>query len=119
MLAWDLSEAYPESRWQHQKQLNKLKKAYAQASKQYQQLTRLQGDTRIIAQQRARVDVMTISAQTDFARTKKLVDSLTQRLSTFLRANMAMRMQELSDQQVATRLAIIRLQDLAQPARGR
>jgi len=36
-----------------------------------------------------------------------------------LQVNMALRMQELSEQQVATRLAIIRIQDLAQPGRGR
>jgi hypothetical protein len=119
VIAWDLSEAYPDSLWQHQKQLNKLKKAYAAANKQYQQLENLQNDTSIIAEQRTRVDVMAASAQRDYLRTKALVDSLTQRLTQFLRANMALRMQELSDQQVATRLAIIRLQDLAQPARGR
>lgn len=118
-LAWELSESYPNARWQHQKQLNKLKQAYTDAIAQYRQLKQLQNDTSIIAQQRSRVDAMALSANADYARTKALVDSLTQRLTAFLRANMAMRMQELSDQQVATRLAIIRIQDLAQPARGR
>jgi hypothetical protein len=47
-----------------------------------------------------------------------LVDSLTQRLTEFLQANMNLRIQALADQQVATRLAIIRLQDLAKPGRG-
>lgn len=119
VLEWELSEAFPNSHWQHQKQLNKLKKAYAAANKQYQQLKNLQNDTSIIAAQRERVELMAASAQSDYVRTKALVDSLTQRLTQFLRANMALRMQELSDQQVATRLAIIRIQDLAQPARGR
>lgn len=118
MLAWELNEAYPESRWQHHKQLNKLKKAFANANKQYQQLQQLQNDTSSIDAQRSRVDMIAATAQEDFARTNALIDSLTLRLTHFLRANMALRMQELSDQQVATRLAIIRLQDLAQPARG-
>lgn len=118
-LAWELSEAYPDMHWQHQKQLNHLKKAFAQASKQYQQLQKLQSGTGIINDQRARVDVLALNAQRDYTRTKALVDSLTQRLTSFLRDKMAMRMHELSDQQVATRLAIIRLQDLAQPVRGR
>jgi len=117
-LQWQLSEAYPESRWQHQKQLNSLKAAYAKAEAQYLQLQRLQNDASIIAKQRERVDAMALSAQADYTRTKNLVDSLTQRLTIFLRANMALRMQELSEQQVATRLAIIRIQDLAQPVRG-
>ncbi|MDT0583835.1 MULTISPECIES: hypothetical protein [Alteromonadaceae] len=118
-LAWQLSEAYPESRWQHQKQLNHLKGAYQQADKQYQQLSSLQNNTAIIDEQRSRVDAMAVSANADYVKTKALVDSITARLTQFLRANMAMRMQELADQQVATRLAIIRLQDLAQPERGR
>ena len=119
LLQWELSEAFPETRWQHQKQLAKLKLAYADANRQYQRLKKLQSDTQIIAEQRARVDVMASSAQADYTRTKTLVDSLTRRLTEFLQANMALRMQELSDQQVATRLAIIRIQDLAQPGRGR
>jgi hypothetical protein len=119
VLQWELSEAFPETRWQHQKQLSKLKLAYADANKQYQRLKKLQSDTQIIAEQRARVDAMALSAQADYTRTKTLVDSLTRRLTEFLQVNMALRMQELSDQQVATRLAIIRLQDLAQPGRGR
>lgn len=119
VLQWELSEAFPETRWQHQKQLSKLKLAYADANKQYQRLKKLQSDTQIIADQRARVDAMALSAQADYTRTKTLVDSLTQRLTEFLQVNMALRMQELSDQQVATRLAIIRIQDLAQPGRGR
>jgi hypothetical protein len=119
VIAWELSEAYPNSVWQHKKKLGELKQAYADAKAQYQQLLSLQKDTNIIAEQRARVDIMAAQAQADFQRTKTLVDSLTQRLSQFLRSNMAARMQELSDQQVATRLAIIRLQDFAQPGRGR
>ena len=119
LLQWELSEAFPETRWQHQKQLSKLKLAYADANKQYQRLNKLQSDTQIIDEQRARVDAMALSAQTDYTRTKTLVDSLTRRLTEFLQVNMALRMQELSDQQVATRLAIIRIQDLAQPGRGR
>jgi hypothetical protein len=118
VLKWELSEAYPATRWQHQKQLNNLNVAYVDASEQYVQLKRLQRDTRIINEQRSRVDVMALSAQTDYTRTENLVDSLTQRLTEFLKAHMAARMQELADQQVATRLAIIRIQDLAQPGRG-
>jgi len=118
VLKWELSEAYPATRWQHQKQLNNLKVAYVDASEQYVQLKRLQRDTRIINEQRSRVDVIALSAQTDYTRTENLVDSLTQRLTEFLKAHMAVRMQELADQQVATRLAIIRIQDLAQPGRG-
>jgi hypothetical protein len=118
VLKWELSEAYPATRWQHQKQLNNLNVAYVDASEQYVQLKRLQRDTRIINEQRSRVDVMALSAQTDYTRTENLVDSLTQRLTEFLKAHMAVRMQELADQQVATRLAIIRIQDLAQPGRG-
>jgi hypothetical protein len=118
VLKWELSEAYPAARWQHQKQLNKLKVVYADAREQYQQLKRLQSDTRIIEEQRSRVDVMALSAQTNYTRTEALVGSLTQRLTDFLQANMAVRMQELADQQVATRLAVIRIQDLAQPGRG-
>ena len=119
VLQWELSEAFLETRWQHQKQLSKLQVAYADANKQYQGLLKLQGDTQIIDEQRARIDAMALSAQADYARTQTLVDSLTRRLTEFLQTNMALRMQELSDQQVATRLAIIRLQDLAQPGRGR
>lgn len=119
LLQWELSEAFPENRWQHQKQLSKLKVANADANKQYQRLKKLQSDTQIIADQRARVDALALSAQSDYARTKALVDSLTQRLTKFLQVNMALRMQELSEQQVATRLAIIRIQDIAQPERGR
>jgi hypothetical protein len=118
VLKWELSEAYPATRWQHQKQLNTLKVAYVDASEQYQQLKQLQRDTKIIDEQRSRVDAMALSAQNDYTRTKILVDSLTQRLTRFLQANMAERMQALADQQVATRLAIIRIQDLAQPGRG-
>ncbi len=118
VLKWELSEAYPATRWQHQKQLNILKVAYVDASGQYQQLKQLQRDTKIIDEQRSRVDAMALSAQNDYTRTKILVDSLTQRLTRFLQANMAVRMQALADQQVATRLAIIRIQDLAQPGRG-
>jgi hypothetical protein len=119
VLAWELSEAYPDLRWQHQKQLNQLKATFMAAGNQYQKLQQLQSDTSNIDAQRIRVDAMAVSAQQDFIRTKALVDSLTMRLSDFLRENMALRMQELSDQQIATRLAIIRLQDLAQPSRGR
>jgi negative regulator of sigma E activity len=119
VLQWELSEVFPEARWQHQKQLSKLKVAYADANEQYQRLKKLQGNTQIIAEQRARVDAMALSAKADYARTKTLVDSLTRRLTEFLQVNMALRMQELSEQQVATRLAIIRIQDLAQPGRGR
>jgi hypothetical protein len=118
VLKWELSEAYPATRWQHQKQLNILKVAYVDASEQYQQLKQLQRDTKIIDEQRSRVDAMALSAQNDYTRTKILVDSLTQRLTRFLQTNMAVRMQALADQQVATRLAIIRIQDLAQPGRG-
>jgi hypothetical protein len=118
VLAWQLSEAYPETRWQHQKQLNQLKKIFADAKQQYQDLKQLQTNTSLIEAQRSQVDIMSASAQDDFIRTKALVDSLTFRLTAFLRENMALRMQALSEQQVATRLAIIRLQDLAQPARG-
>ena len=118
VLKWELSEAYPTTRWQHQKQLNKLKVAYGDASEQYRQLKQLQRDTRIINEQRSRVDVIALGAQTDYTRAETLVDSLTERLTKFLQANMALRMQELADQQVATRLAIIRIQDLAQPGRG-
>ncbi|MFT5276716.1 MAG: hypothetical protein ACI97K_002295 [Glaciecola sp.] len=118
VLAWELSIAYPDTRWQHQKQLNRLNKAFTEANNQYTRLQKLQSDTSSIEQQRIRVDVMAASAQQDFTRTKALVDSLTLRLTDFIRENMALRMQELSDQQVATRLAIIRLQDLAQPVRG-
>jgi hypothetical protein len=118
VLKWELSEAYPTTRWQHQKQLNKLKVVYGDASEQYRQLKQLQRDTRIINEQRSRVDVIALGAQTDYTRAETLVDSLTERLTKFLQANMALRMQELADQQVATRLAIIRIQDLAQPGRG-
>jgi len=59
-----------------------------------------------------------LSAKVDYTRTEALLDSLSQRLTEFLQANMKLRMQELVDQQVATRLAIIRLQDLAEPGRG-
>jgi hypothetical protein len=118
MLRWELSEAYPATRWQHQKQLKKLKVAYVDASKQYQRLKQLQRDTIISNEQRLRVDIMALTAQTNYTRTETLVDSLTQRLTGFLQSNMAARMQELADQQVATRLAIIRIQDLAQPGRG-
>ena len=119
VLKWDLSEAYPATRWQHQKQLNKLKVAYVDASEQYLQIKQLPRDSSVIAKQRSRVDMIALSAQADYTRTETLVDSLTQRLTEFLQANMAARMQELADQQVATRLAIIRIQDFAQPGRGR
>jgi len=118
LLVWELSEAFPGNRWQHEKQLKKLKVAYVDASKQYQRLQQLQHDTGLIDEQRSRVDVMALSAKADYTRTEALVDSLTQRLTSFLRENMALRMQELADQQVATRLAVIRIQDLAQPGRG-
>jgi tetrahydromethanopterin S-methyltransferase subunit G len=118
VLAWELSEAYPATRWQHQKQLNQLKVAYADANNQYTQLKQLQNNTSSIDEQRSRVDVMALSAAADYTRTEALVDSLTQRLTEFLQANMNLRMQALADQQVATRLAIIRLQDLAKPGRG-
>lgn len=118
VLAWELSEAYPATRWQHQKQLNQLKVAYADANKQYTRLKQLQNNTSSTDEQRSRVDVMALSAAADYARTEALVDSLTQRLTEFLQANMNLRMQALADQQVATRLAIIRLQDLAEPGRG-
>jgi hypothetical protein len=118
VLAWELSAAYPATRWQHQKQLYQLKVAYADANDQYTQLKQLQSDTSSIDEQRSRVDVMALSAAADYARTEALVDSLTQRLTEFLQANMNLRMQALADQQVATRLAIIRLQDLAEPGRG-
>jgi hypothetical protein len=118
VLAWELSAAYPATRWQHQKQLYQLKVAYADANDQYTQLKQLQSDTSSIDEQRSRVDVMALSAAADYTRTEALVDSLTQRLTEFLQANMNLRMQALADQQVATRLAIIRLQDLAEPGRG-
>jgi tetrahydromethanopterin S-methyltransferase subunit G len=118
VLAWELSEAYPATRWQHQKQLNQLKVAYADANNQYTQLKQLQNNTSSIDEQRSRVDVMALSAAADYKRIEALVDSLTQRLTEFLQANMNLRMQALADQQVATRLAIIRLQDLAEPGRG-
>lgn len=118
ILAWQLSEAYPEARWQHQKQLNQLKSTFTDANQQYRELQQLQTNTSLIDAQRSQVDIMSVSAQADFIRTKTLVDSLTFRLTEFLRENMALRMRALSEQQVATRLAIIRLQDLAQPARG-
>ncbi|WP_226989006.1 hypothetical protein [Brumicola pallidula] len=118
VLAWELSEAYPATRWQHQKQLNQLKVAYADANKQYTRLKQLQNNTSSTDEQRSRVDVMALSAAADYARTEALVDSLTRRLTEFLQANMNLRMQALADQQVATRLAIIRLQDLAEPGRG-
>jgi hypothetical protein len=118
VLAWELSEAYPATRWQHQKQLNQLKVAYADANDQYRQLKQLQKDTSSIDEQRSRVDAVALSAKVDYTRTEALLDSLSQRLTEFLQANMKLRMQELVDQQVATRLAIIRLQDLAEPGRG-
>jgi hypothetical protein len=118
VLAWELSAAYPASRWQHQKQLNQLKVAYADTNSQYTQLKQLQNNTSSIDEQRSRVDLIALSAAADYARTEALVDSLTQRLTVFLQANMNLRMQALADQQVATRLAIIRLQDLAEPGRG-
>ncbi|MBF7074549.1 hypothetical protein ISG33_14175 [Glaciecola sp. MH2013] len=117
-LEWQLSEAYPSARWQHQKQLNELERAYAAASKQFRQLRLLQNNTAIIDKQREKVKEMERKAQADYLRTKALLDSITAKLTAFLEENMTARMQDLADQQIATRLAIIRIQDLAQPVRG-
>ena len=117
-LEWQLAEAYPTARWQHQKQLNQLKQVYRETNKQYQQLTLLQNDTARIEAQRDKVRIMEAKAQIDYVKTKALLDSITAKLTQFLEANMTARLQNLQDQQVATRLAIIRIQDLAQPGRG-
>jgi hypothetical protein len=114
IVTWQLMDTFIANRWQHQGLLKQAQAAAAKARLQYQRLRQIQQDKDAFKEQRAQLATMmtVLGSQSNAAET--VYNEANQALVAHLLYLIDSRKQQLQQQSVNTRLAMLRIQDLRQ-----
>lgn len=112
VLQWQLDEQFISRHWQHYRLLEQAKDAQALAALSYERLLKRQQDTEIFAAQQQSIEALARDIEEQQAHAQAIYAQADAQLRNNLLSIIERRIQALNQQQVNTRLAKLRLQDL-------
>ncbi len=116
VLQWQLADNFIAKHWQHKAYLAQAQRALNDAKVRYQSLQARQQDTQLFANQQAQINALAITVLNQQSQARKIYQQANTQLQQNLQAIIEQRVEQLNTQEVNTRLAKIRLQDLTPEA---
>jgi hypothetical protein len=112
IMQWQLDEQFITQHWQHRRLLQHAQNVVITASQNYQRLSARQLDTQLFTVQQQSIEALNLTIAAQQAHAKAIYTQASAELEINLLSIITRRKDELSEQQVNTRLAKLRLQDL-------
>ncbi|WP_371195287.1 hypothetical protein [Glaciecola sp. SC05] len=116
ILQWQLDDEFVVNHWQHKRFVQQAQRAVLDAKNSYERLVKRQKDSQLFAEQQQSLQNLAIEIQRQQAQARAVYSHANAQLQNNLLMIVERRIQALNTQQVNTRLAKLRLQDLTPEA---
>jgi hypothetical protein len=116
ILQWQLDDQFVINHWQHRRFLQQAQQAEIDARQSYERLAMRQQDTELFATQQKSISALAINIMNQQEHAQAIYEKANGQLQDNLLMLVEKRISELNAQQVNTRLAMLRLQDMTPEA---